>query len=270
MTLNIMWSRRNRGVNIFLSVASVLLFAITTTSIVLECNHILIGLLYTPGMGKDIYFENVGNPVQVAESSIALFVIIIGDGIMLYRVWMVWGRRWQFAAFNVLLWLGTIACSIRTVQLQAAYMGDQTNIGILIDEDNWTIATVVLSFSQTTVAMGLITYRIWTIDRASRQAKGDASLLPVIKIVVESGSVYMVFLLAYLVALVLQSPALLFLNQVTSPITSISFFLIMVRVGLSKQGTSHTTNPVPNPASSWAASSSIKNGCTAEMITEMN
>ncbi|KZT57499.1 hypothetical protein CALCODRAFT_483170 [Calocera cornea HHB12733] len=235
-----MYRRRKRGVNILLSTASILLFALTTADIILQGNHIVIGLLYTPGDGKDLYFENVGNWAQVTQSSIALFTMLIGDGIMIYRVYMVWGKRWIVVAFNAFLWLGTIACSVRSVQLQAAYMQDQANLDILITEDHWTLAAIAFSLTSTTLATGMIAFQIWRIDRTSSKSK-TTSLLPVIRIVVESGCLYLAFLCAYLVALVLESPALLFLNQIVSPITSIAFYSIIVRVGLSKYGGSSTT-----------------------------
>jgi len=90
---------------------------------------------------------------------------------------------------------------------------------------------------------------IWRVDQFSSTSKAT-SLLPVIQILVESGCLYMLFLLADLVALVLESPALLFLNQIVSPITSICFFLIIVRVGLSKHGSSaKASEPWPSMGS---------------------
>ncbi|KZO99342.1 hypothetical protein CALVIDRAFT_378393 [Calocera viscosa TUFC12733] len=165
---------------------------------------------------------------------------------------MVWGKRWIFVVFNVVLWLGIVACSVRLVHLQASYMHDQTNLSLLITEDNWTIATVVLSFTSTTLATGLVTLRIWKIDRASPKSH-EMSLLPVVQIVVESGCLYTSFLLAYLVALVLESPALLFLNQIVAPLTSIAFFLIIVRVGMSKHGGPSTTSQDSEPGPSSIA-----------------
>ncbi|KZT57496.1 hypothetical protein CALCODRAFT_508803 [Calocera cornea HHB12733] len=80
------------------------------------------------------------------------------------------------------------------------------------------------------IATGLLAFRIWKIDSASARMK-EGSLRPLARIIVESGVIYTGFMIAVLVVLVMDCPPLNFFNQLRSPVTAITFYLIIYRAG---------------------------------------
>ncbi|KZO99344.1 hypothetical protein CALVIDRAFT_595956 [Calocera viscosa TUFC12733] len=240
-------ARQRTPVSPVLITAALFLFLFTSADIVLQCNHELNGLLYwTESPDKDLYFLNTGNWSQVAQDVIHYANFLIGDAAMLYRAWIVWDKRWSVVAFNALLWFAAVAGSVRAVQLQAALVADQTNLYLIINLVHWSIVVVAFSVVQTTIATGLIAYRIWKVDRASAMFK-ESSLRPVVHILVESGCLYTAFMVAVIVVLTLERVPLDFFSQIGSPITAIAFYLIIVRAGSQRNGSQYTTTAVIQP-----------------------
>lgn len=104
----------------------------------------------------------------------------------------------------------------------------------------WALAVPALSFAQTTTATGLIAFRLWKVDRAASAYK-EGSLLPVVRILVESGAIYTALMLVDIVVSYLKNVAVTFVPQLVSPIIGITFSLIIVRVGLGLSNENPTT-----------------------------
>jgi hypothetical protein len=42
---------------------------------------------------------------------------LLGDGILIYRCWIVWNKSWLIVTLPLLIWLANIICAIRLVDL---------------------------------------------------------------------------------------------------------------------------------------------------------
>jgi len=232
ITIHILCFRRKRQpTNRFLLMAALALFIFASMDVLIECHRLLIGLLYTPGPEIDAYFNSGGDWSFGLQDTVRVLNMLIGDAVLVYRAWMVWEKRWPVVAFNILVWLATLVTSIRIVQLQILWIQQPEEVQYLLDMVTWSLATQCLTLAQTTTATGLIVFRLWRVDRAASQYK-DTSLLPVVRILVESGVLYTSLMLVNVVVTSLVNPGLFIILQVTSPIIGITFSLIIVRVGL--------------------------------------
>ncbi|KZT57498.1 hypothetical protein CALCODRAFT_496134 [Calocera cornea HHB12733] len=238
--------RRRQGpaINPLFIVSSIFLVGLTTTDIVLLCHYTLVGVLYTPtGMGPDQYFENAGSPVQFARSVIGMTAILTGDAIMTYRAFIVWARRGVSVSVNIVLWLGTLACTLRSFQLEATA---GTDILALLDIGRWGTAVFVLSLVQSTLATSLVVIRIWTVHRRSSEYS-TSSFLPVLRALGEAGCLWTAFMAAYVTTTALDSPASGFMDQLTCPIASLTFFILVVQ---ARSAPHDRTTPSLPPAGS--------------------
>jgi len=90
---------------------------------VLRSHRLMIGLLYTPSnFTPDEYFLESYDWMSVLDEGVIVLDMLTADAVLLYRVWIVWGKRWPFVAVNVLLWLTFLASSLRTLQVQVTIM----------------------------------------------------------------------------------------------------------------------------------------------------
>jgi len=94
---------------------------------------------------------------------------------------------------------------------------------------------------QTLTATALLAIRIWRIHRASSPYTRQGNLLPVIRILVESGGIYALLMLVYVPSMTTGLPLDMLLMQLVSPTIGIAFSLIIVRVGLNLTGETRAT-----------------------------
>jgi hypothetical protein len=92
---------------------------------------------------------------------------IIGDGILVYRCWVVFSRSWLAIGVSVVLWLATTGCSVAALYFAGTlHSHDTVNAGKL--------QPLITSFLASSIALnvvttGLIVYRIWRVEQSSRR-----------------------------------------------------------------------------------------------------
>ncbi|KZO99331.1 hypothetical protein CALVIDRAFT_595949 [Calocera viscosa TUFC12733] len=240
ITLHILFFRRKRHLNRILLTAAISIFIFTTMDIIIECHRLLVGLLYTPAALSDAYFNSGGDWQFGLQDTARIVVVLIADAVLIYRVYCVWERRWYLIVFNILCWLGTLVSSIRILQLQIEWIEQPSAYYYLADMTKYSLATQSLTVAQTTTATGLIAFRLWQVDRGSAAYK-ESSLLPVARIMVESGMLYTALMLCNVATTALQNPGLFVILTLMSPVIGITFSLIIVRVGLGLSSESRST-----------------------------
>jgi len=241
-TLHVLCIQRTTArFNYPLLTASIAIFAFTTTDTILKSHRLLVGLLYTPSpYTPDTYFPGSFDWPYVLEDAVIVLNMLTADAVLLYRVWIVWGRRWQVVAVNVLLWLGFLATCVQTLQVQVETVRQPAEIPLQVSLGQWTIISQSLSLVQTVTSTGLLAGRLWRVNRAASRYK-QSSFVPVIRILVESGAIYALLLLAFVLVLATGLPESALVMQLISPTIGITFSLIIVRVGLDLTGDKQTT-----------------------------
>ncbi|KZO99352.1 hypothetical protein CALVIDRAFT_595962 [Calocera viscosa TUFC12733] len=258
ITIHVLCFRRKQEkINYILLVASLLIFVLTTLDVVLQCNRLLLGLLFTPpGLSPDVYFSGAGTWTYALQLSALMTNIIVADAVLLYRVWVVWGKRWPFIVVNSILWCAALGSTIRIIQLEVEGVRNPLDFANLLMLAHWAVVVPALSLGHTVLATGLIAFRLFQVER-SVSAYTRTSLFPVMRIVVESGVIYTVLMLVETVTQATSSAASLLFFQLISPAIGITFALIVCRVGL---GISDSA-PVPRsngPYSSKSVNVSVK------------
>jgi len=262
LSLHVLVFRRKQDrINWVLLTALLLIFVLTTIDVILQCNRLLLGLLFTPvGLTPDLYFSGAGTWTYALQLSALLFNILVADAVLLYRVWVVWGKRWPFIVVNVILWLAAFATTIRIIQLEVHGVNFPTDFANLLLLSHWAIAAPALSLAQTVVATGLIATRLYSMERALASHNRGTLYYPIIRIVVESGAIYTMLMIVETVTQAVPtalSASLLFF-QLISPCIGITFSLIIVRVGLGVSSSQVGHSNLPYSSQSKPVNVSVK------------
>ncbi|KAK0196248.1 hypothetical protein F5146DRAFT_320488 [Armillaria mellea] len=161
----------------------------------------------------------------------------ISDGVMIWRCWIVWGRRWSFIIPPILLLLAQVVfgCfAFQRVILDNATLPATLYEAITIPVPSLEIVWVMmfLSFSLGTSlwCTTLIIYRILTVNGYTDDGRRPHIYRRIIEILVESASLHAVGLIVCMVLISLDTVADLYPGSVYVAITAISPTLIVARV----------------------------------------
>ncbi|EMD37708.1 hypothetical protein CERSUDRAFT_114343 [Gelatoporia subvermispora B] len=178
------------------------------------------------------------NDIGIFTESAALVSIIvkvdeaipplIGDAILIYRCWLVYQRKWTAVIISMIIWLLCLALSIFVVikSALAKFPG-----GINSPELRpYTGAALVLTVVLNVITTSLIVFRIWSGSKQLRTSlEGRSRLTYVIRVIVESGLLYMVTAVIVLCTAVTGSSADYITGESFVQITGISFNLMIIR-----------------------------------------
>jgi len=217
-----------------------------TFDVSISLKHILDAFIFFQGPGgPDGFFGEISEWVNVMKSVDTEVMALIGDGMMIYRCLVVFGWKWLVVAVPILMWLANAALAgmitFIEVTLHTNTLLSTSKISPLTT--TFLVITLVLNLLTT----GLIVWRIWSIDKktsilrtVSSSGSGNRSRLAnVVRIVLESGTLYTILVLITFGCDVANSNALYGVSNVMIMIIGICFNLIIIRVdqGVAFDGT---------------------------------
>ncbi|KXN87785.1 hypothetical protein AN958_08141 [Leucoagaricus sp. SymC.cos] len=157
------------------------------------------------------------------------FGACVADFILIYRCWIVYGRRWLVIVPSVVLYLTSLAISGTTYALMAEAGGIPDGT---IPANAGTFRTLLLAFfatiaAQNVLTTGILIWRIWLFERNQTIMIGNTPryLRQVIRVIAESGAAYTTFVLMTLISIAAYSNAL----YPISDMARIAFNMILVR-----------------------------------------
>ncbi|KAJ7831645.1 hypothetical protein B0H13DRAFT_2430598 [Mycena leptocephala] len=94
---------------------------------ILTVIHFFRGFLGTPDIGSaHEYFAHDQTMTQVIRSALGDITLLIGDAVIIHRLWLIWNRNLRVIVLPVLSWLGMLACAITIAYLFHAPLRDMT------------------------------------------------------------------------------------------------------------------------------------------------
>jgi len=197
------------------------------------------------------YFMNFGLWETVAHNSMLLVMTWLGDGLVIYRCWVVWNYNYWIILFPILLLMFQIGSNIMLLVWFTHFGMAHFNTVL-----SWMATIYPAVFAQNVITTGLIAFKIWSQHRSSAangvfDTSSRLSLIRVLRIIVESAAIYTVQLLILLILYPLQSNIQFIVQSAVIPSIGIVFVLIAVRVHFTKSRTTflHQSTPlgdIPN------------------------
>jgi len=220
---------------------SFIMFALSTTHVALAVHELLQGFVYNRDFvgGPSAFFrQNVFPP----RKAVYLLNTFLGDAMLVWRVYMVWGRNWWICIPAVLFLIGTIICGIKTIVANATYSAASVFTSDIL---SWVTSTFALTIATQITTTFLIAGRIYYASRLSRGGKMRSYYMSLIGMVVESGAIYTVVALIQLIMEVLGMNAGVIMEFMLSQLCAMIPILIVVRVGLGLAHDGATTQGTP-------------------------
>ncbi|PBK63289.1 hypothetical protein ARMSODRAFT_1058087 [Armillaria solidipes] len=216
-------------INYKMVAASLWLLVFSTLYVACHLRFILDAFIYSSGEPIDT-FRDMSHPVNVMLLVTFVAQTFMGDCILLYRCWVIYGRQWMVVICPVIMCIAEIGCGIAGVCIETSLGRDSsiTNPSIfplILTHLSLTLATNVITTS-------LIVHRIWTVHSAVRQVVPSIKNNPLrnaLVVVIESASVYTVSAVVLLVVYAIGSDACYVMTGTIVQIIGITFNLIIIR-----------------------------------------
>ncbi|KAH7907449.1 hypothetical protein BJ138DRAFT_1014491 [Hygrophoropsis aurantiaca] len=261
-TLWALFDRRNGDrVNRKMLTVSCLLLLFSTAHITIDIIRVVDGLVTFrdsfPG-GPLSFFSAVSQWSFVYKNAIYTLQTLLGDGVVIYRCYVV-HQSIPIVILPVLMW-----CSVAVTGIGSPYTASIYNSSSVFQG---SIGQWITSFYATTLATNLLStallaHRIWKVDRRASHVLGgtNSHLRPILHVILDAGVVYSLTLLAALICFVSKSNGQFVILDMVTPIISITFYMVIIRVGISKTET----------ASSFARGYSSRSRATTARRTALN
>jgi len=231
-----------RGVNLLMLIVASTQFALCTGHTVTLVVGLVRGFLnppWTSSKETSDYILNQDEPERKAQAMLYLTNSLIGDAILIWRLWIIWGRSFLLTVPFIFLFIATaVAGFTGFIRLGRLNLSQTVRIPSVI---NWLTASWCLSIATQFGATLLIGYRFWKSVQGTSKGIG-ASRLAILWILVESGALYSVTTILMLGFSRANVGAIIV--TALGQISALGPTLIIVRVGLRGSSSSSAFTPV--------------------------
>ncbi|KAG2337642.1 hypothetical protein BDR05DRAFT_970072 [Suillus weaverae] len=197
------YKQRIRDINRPIAVVATLLFALSTAHIIIGTIRLDDGLVKygnTFHDGPAGFFADVRQEKFAIKNTIITLQTLLGDGVVIYRCYVVWQSVW-IIILPCMMWCGVAAFGICMVYVQAPTTNAKNVFGN--ETGHWITAFLSLTLATNLLSSGLLGYRIWTIERNVSGAYTTKNKMPILRVLIV-------------------------------PIISIAFYMVFIRVAISK------------------------------------
>jgi len=234
-TVAVLMNTRNRPtINRSLLLAICVMMMLATVHLALTIAFGLLADITLAGSGSSdldsLCLIGPGRPLCLAESTATMAQLLLGDGVNLYRLWLVWERSWRPVVIPGFLFLLGIVASCLNIIAYALDANTQLPNGALI-------AFGVVALVQPMLTSSLIILRLWTTERRATPYRAtESSLSPIIRMITESAAVYVAALLFVSILWLADPVAYTVGVAIAVPIVPLTFCGLTTRVGVHSIG----------------------------------
>ncbi|KZT02783.1 uncharacterized protein LAESUDRAFT_684617 [Laetiporus sulphureus 93-53] len=210
-------------------------------------------LYYEKGTQPVEFYKDASQPSEVTQTAVLMISLIIGDAMIIYRLWIVSGYNWYIAIFPSSTLVGLAVCTVGSIyELTRSRAGGDI---FFAPTGHWITANCVFTLCTNVYSTAMIACKIW---HANKEAKrfGGSSLMGVTGILVESAALYTAWTILFFVTYSIQSNLQSTCSETYCAVAGIAFMLINVRVGMGWAQRAHVS-PVDMDASREAAQESF-------------
>ncbi|OSD05841.1 hypothetical protein PYCCODRAFT_1443198 [Trametes coccinea BRFM310] len=208
---------------------SLLMFVVATMHVATNFSRIILAFVVhadAPG-GPAAFFNELSNFTQMFGSTLYVIQTLLGDGMVLYRCYLVWERKVAVVVIPCLLLLGSTATGIG-ILYSFDKVVPQASI-FVVQLNRWITAFFSMTLVTNFICTALVAYRVWSMNRSTLSFR-QHKLRPIMVLIVESGAFYSATLLALLILYNVDSWFQYVVLDAVSAIVGIVFSLIMRRI----------------------------------------
>ncbi|KIY47194.1 hypothetical protein FISHEDRAFT_45812 [Fistulina hepatica ATCC 64428] len=247
------WKFRQSVNHVMLS-STVAMFLIGTLDLAIGLRENIVAFIYFQNGGNpEASFENVAHWMSVTKMATYVCQTMIGDAILIYRAFIIWGRKWCVIVPSMLLWIVCTACGMIIMHIEATMNSDG-------DLATARLSPFITSMLSLTLGLNLLTtlliiIRIWSI-KTELYTNGGAvpyervvrqdPFMRVMRMLIESGLLYTVSVVVLFATYLADNNAFLGVSDSIVQIIGISFTLIIIRADNNTRMESSLANRIPS------------------------
>ncbi|OAX35340.1 hypothetical protein K503DRAFT_373645 [Rhizopogon vinicolor AM-OR11-026] len=198
ITLFILLKKSGIQRELLISVATLLL-CLATAHLIIDFIRALEAFVFQVNtIGADAYYSDLASPLELAKMTLYIIQTILADSVILWRCYVTHNKSIIIAIPGCIMLLtnGAIGCYI-------VWSLSRIHSGSLASATWWLSSFYTLTMTISNTCTILIAYRIYRTRRL--MPGGLAALLPIFIVIVESGALYAMSVLALLVTLFTRS-----------------------------------------------------------------
>ncbi|GJE85466.1 hypothetical protein PsYK624_015450 [Phanerochaete sordida] len=217
---------KGRGTDRTVVVLHFCLFVACTLHYALEFNHFYL-YLNTSGV---VGYANEDFHMFIADCVVSV-ADFLGDLILIYRCWIIWGCQYYVAVLPLLTSTAGLICASVVGRLVWGTTGANVSPSIV----PLGLASFVLPLCTNVLVTGLMIGRIWYMSRGAGEIykiTGNGATRKAIHVMVESGALYFVVQLVFVVVYGMNHPSAVIMIVIATQTYGIASTLIIIHVGL--------------------------------------
>jgi len=229
---------RKRSVGKTIMTTAIFMFLFSTTHVSLGFQRLIEGFIVLrnqPG-GPGAFFSDVSIPANVAKVCIHTINSILGDSIVVWRCYHVWGQNLWICALPILMILGSATSGFAQTFFFAT--AKHTHTAFAATLEHWNGAVFSLSLATNVVVTSLIAARIWYLEqqlKALPNANTSLGYRKILAVVIESGAIYSSALVIEITLYFLNTNAFYIVYDPIAQLTGIvpTMIIVITSLGLT-------------------------------------
>ncbi|KAA1475109.1 hypothetical protein DENSPDRAFT_409024 [Dentipellis sp. KUC8613] len=219
-----------------------LMFLLATAQIVTDTWNVFVAFFHHATRAERLaYLEDVTQNLFAWKHSVLIVMLFVGDSLVHYRCYIIWGRSIWVVLFPILLSFGSITCGFVIIGGSRDHF-----LPSIRSQSPWLTGLFTLSLGANAISTILLAGRIWQHDRATRRVihVTESALTPILRIVIESGAMNATYLLVWTLTLATKSQALETMAEMATVMFALISTLLILRVQLNADREKrYTTRP---------------------------
>ncbi|KAG1744163.1 uncharacterized protein EDB91DRAFT_1124822 [Suillus paluster] len=183
--------------------ANCLLFLCCTAHFALQFNH-----FYTTLESTGVIGFSTETPGLTGADFLISFTDLVGDLVLVYRCWMLWGKNYYVVILPLLSAFGGFACIMEVLHL--VITTNPTSPAPPASIVPLGLAGYIMPLATNVIVTTLIVYRIWFSSRIVRESPvhiGQSASRHAMMLIIESGALYLVTQFVFVVLFAISHPA---------------------------------------------------------------
>ncbi|KAJ3553789.1 hypothetical protein NM688_g3430 [Phlebia brevispora] len=226
-----------RTVNWAMFIITTVMAVFATFDVALGLRHNLEAFIFYAGPGgPDGEFDDISNWVNVMKTVNTQMMSLIGDGMLVYRCYVVFLHRWKIIIVPLLMWLANAVLSAIIIFITATLHQDAI-ISCQASLKPFLYSFFAINIILNILTTGMIILQIWRVNKKSSPyvTRSDPQysctrLEQVMRIIIELGLLYTALMIATFICELASSNAIYGVSDVLVVAVGISFNLIIIRL----------------------------------------
>ncbi|KAJ7686386.1 hypothetical protein B0H17DRAFT_1013604 [Mycena rosella] len=181
-------------------------------------------------VAEDAFYADLSQVSEIIEVTLFFTSVLIGDALVIYRLWIIWGRNHYVVIFPMCSLAGVLVTAIGIIYEFTKWEPRLRGAPFYDESRPWTATGFILTLMTTLYSTTFIAFRILRVNKI--RTSFESGLTSFLTILVESAGLQMIWLLFAAITQFATSDAEFIASDTLPAIIGISNLLIHARVGL--------------------------------------